>query len=108
MSFSKFTLSLFILLAVGCRSIKETDISSSVKSGEIELNHKYFSVHFDPKWKLAGHVRYSLQKAQTENGYLTQSGCCKADPMLIAPHESFTNSDYDEDKDLDKGHLVPF
>lgn len=77
------------------------------KSKFIALNHTWFTVHYDPKIRLARYVEYKLKKENLTQKLGKRRDKFIPDPILVEsgiPHA--TQADYKK-TGFDRGHLAP-
>jgi endonuclease G len=106
---------LTLLFVTACSTLdkKETPAVFSVettkidkKPDDIRLSHKYFTISYNKKHRLANWVKYSIKKEDL-NGPGIRPKKFKADPILVKMgvtpvlHDDYTNSGFA------RGHLAP-
>lgn len=80
------------------------------KDNLVVLNHKYYEVHYQPEWRMAKYVRYTLTAAQLreKKANRKKSGRFIPDPQLETMQLSaVTEKECAKGSGYDKGHLAP-
>jgi len=77
------------------------------KSKFVALNHTWFTVHYDPKIRLARYVEYKLTRNNLTHKLGKRRDKFIPDPMLVDSGMPFaTDRDY-KNTGFDRGHLAP-
>ncbi|MFL5784828.1 MAG: DNA/RNA non-specific endonuclease [Bacteriovoracaceae bacterium] len=92
---------LVLLFLVSCATVPR-------KHGKlVDLNHTWFTVHYDPELRLPRYVEYTLEKKNLMTKLGKRKDHFHPDPILVKSGLPYATSDEYKKTGYDRGHLAP-